>query len=117
MTGTKPSKIGLVRVGTHTVLAPKGSLTVENFEALESMFDELPKQPKMEIVLDLKDVPFMDSTALELLVRLDDELKEQGSALKLANLNDICRDILYATRLINIFLVYEDIQKAVRSDR
>ena len=117
MKGKKPSKIGVVRVGTHTVLAPKGPLTVDNLEALDSMFDELPKQPKMEIVLDFRDVSFLDSRALELLVRLDDELKEQGSALKLANLNDLCRDILYATRLINIFLVYEDIQKAVRNHR
>ena len=113
---TPSSAISIAKVGTRTVLAPKESLTYEICEELEATFEECLNDQRTDIVLDCKDVTCMDSEALELLVRMHEELRNHGSALKIITLNDVCRDIFVATRLIHLH-VYEDIHEAIRSER
>ena len=113
----KPSPaISIAKVGTRTVLAPKESLTYETCEELKTTFDECINDQRADIILDCKAVTFMDSEALELLVRMHEELRNRGSLLKIIGLNDVCRDIFVATRLIHLY-VYEDIHEAIRSER
>ncbi len=109
-----PSKIGTARVSSRTIFAPKESLTYENCEELEAMFNDSLDQHKTEIILDFKAVSFLDSEALELLVRIHEELRNRGGVLKIIGIDAVCRDILNATRLINVFQVYEDIHKAIK---
>jgi anti-anti-sigma factor len=113
---TPSSTVSVAKVGTRTVLAPKESLTYETCAELETSFDECLNDQRADIILDCKDVTFMDSEALELLVRMHDELRNRGSVLKIITLNDVCRDIFVATRLIHLH-VYEDIHEAIRSER
>lgn len=113
---TLSSAISVAKVGTRTVLAPKESLTYETCEELETTFDECLDDQRADIILDCKDVPFMDSEALELLVRMHEKLRNRGNVLKIITLNDVCRDIFVATRLIHLH-VYEDIHEAIRSER
>lgn len=114
----KPSSstISIAKVGSRTVLAPKESLTYENREDLETTFEECINQQKSDIILDCKAVTYMDSEALELLVHMHEELRNRGSRLKIIGLNDVCRDIFVATRLIHL-QVFEDIHEAIRSER
>lgn len=109
-----PSKIRTGRVSSRTIFAPRESLTYENCKELEAMFNESLDQHKTEIILDFKAVSFLDSEALELLVRIHEELKNRGGILKIIGIDAVCRDILNATRLINVFQVYEDIHKAIK---
>ena len=113
---TPSSAISIAKVGTRTVLAPRESLTYETCEELETTFDECLNDQRADIILDCKAVTFMDSEALELLVRMHEELRNHGSVLKIITLNDVCRDIFVATRLIHLH-VYEDIHEAIRSER
>lgn len=113
---TPSSAISVAKVGTRTVLAPKESLTYETCEDLETTFDECLDDQRADIILDCKDVTFMDSEALELLVRMHEKLRNRGNVLKIITLNDVCRDIFVATRLIHLH-VYEDIHEAIRSER
>ena len=110
------SEISIARVGSRTVLAPKKSLTYENREELQATFDECISQQRSDVILDCKAVGYMDSEALELLVRMHEELRSQGNLLKIIGLNDVCRDIFFATRLIHLH-VYEDIHEAIKSER
>ncbi|MCG6917437.1 MAG: STAS domain-containing protein [Deltaproteobacteria bacterium] len=110
------SAISVARVGSRTVLAPKRSLTYENREELQAIFDECVSQQRSDIILDCKAVGYMDSEALELVVRMHEELRSQGNRLKIIGLNEVCRDIFFATRLIHL-QVYEDIHEAIRSER
>ena len=108
------SKIGTSRVSSRRVIAPRESLTYRNCEEVEVMFNSCLDQHKTEIILDCKAVSFLDSEALELLVRIHEELRNRGGVLKIIGIDAVCRDILNATRLINFFHVYEDIHKAVK---
>lgn len=115
VTEMKSSLIGTTTVGASTVVTPKDSLIDKNSEALETLLNELLTQQKTHIILDCKAVSFLDSKALELLLQTHEELKNRGGALRIIGLNAVCQDILFATRLINLLNVYDDIHNAVVS--
>lgn len=111
-----PAKINPGSVGGKTVLSLKDSLTHESCEQLESTIEECIEQGKTEIMLDCKALEFLDSAALELLVRVHEELKKRGGSLKLVSLNGVCRDILTATRLTNMFHLHAHIHEAMKRE-
>jgi len=98
----------------RTILAPNMSLTFQNMEELATVFDDCIRQPKTEVILDCKSVKFFDSSVLELLVRVHNDLKTNGGVLKIIGLNEIGRDIFYATRLVNLLNIFKDIHEAIR---
>jgi anti-anti-sigma factor len=108
-----PEKIGSNIVGGRIVLAPESSITYENCSEIEERIEDVIQQNKTEIILDFKHVNFLDSAALEILVKTHTELISRGGALKIIGLNEICRDILLATRIINLFFVYKDMHEAI----
>lgn len=98
----------------RTVLPLKDAVTHQNCANLETAYEEAVNNHKTEIILDCTALTFLDSAALELIVRMHEELKSRGGALRLVGLNELCTDILIATRLINLFHIYKDIHGAIR---
>ena len=81
---------------------------------LEATFEECISLQRTDIILDCKAVAYMDSDALQLLVRMHETLRNRGNLFKIIGLNDVCLDIFVATRLIHLN-VYEDIHEAMRN--
>jgi anti-sigma B factor antagonist len=106
-----PPKTG---TGARTILTPKEPLTHQNCKQVEALFSQAMNQQKTEIILDCKAVSFIDSAGLELLVETHKKLRTRSGILKIIALNDTCKDILVATRLISDFHVYTDIHEAIR---
>ena len=109
------TKIGISKAGNRTIISPKQSLDHQNCKELENALNGCDKQTGSEVILDFKAVKFMDSEVLELLVRTHEALEMRGGVQKIIGLNSVCRDILYATRLINILYIFNDINEAMRS--
>ena len=109
-----PPKTGTVKPGARAVLAPKESITHQNVAQHKAHLEELLSQNKTEILIDLKSVPYLDSAALEFLTKTHEELKGRGGHLKLFGMNPVCRDILTATRLVNVLHLYSDIHGAMK---
>ena len=57
--GIDSSKFGMTRIGTHTVLIPKESLTFENRKGFDAAIQKLTDENQILIVLDCKAVEFM----------------------------------------------------------
>ncbi|MBN1615431.1 MAG: STAS domain-containing protein [Deltaproteobacteria bacterium] len=108
------SQIETTKVGASTVVTPRESLTYKNCEEFQNIVSALIGQHQHQIIIDGRAMALMDSKALETLLYLHDRLKERGGVLKIAALNAVCRDILIATRFINTFHIYQDIQEAIR---
>ncbi len=102
-------------MGSRTVLTPRGSITHQNIEALKTMVGECTNNNRSEVILDCKTISFMDSEVLQFILKMHEDLKRQGGLLKIINVSPICRDIFLVTRLNNVFHIYEDIHKAIRS--
>ena len=108
-------KIARRKMGTVEVLTPDGPLTGETGEVfLEAVRTQLQTaQPR--IVVSMEDVAYVDSSGLEILLDILDEVQGKSLSLKLANLTPTCREIIYLTDLIGEFDLFDDAEDAVRS--
>jgi anti-anti-sigma factor len=111
---------GPIEVRKHSgraVISIKNSITWKNCTELKKKLESKIYEGRTEVILDFKQVALLDSAALEMLIAMHDVLMKQGGVLKITGLNEVCRDILMATRIINIFFVYKDINEAVSHKR
>ena len=102
--------------GDVTVLDLKGRMTMgEGDELLKDKVNSLILQGRKKLVLNLADVPYVDSAGLGEIVRTYTTVTKQGGSLKLANLTKRITDLLSITKLLTIFDTYDSEADAVRS--
>jgi len=73
----------------------------------------LAESPK--VVLNLREVNYVDSGGLGTLVSLYTSARNAGGAVKLANLSKRVGDLLQLTKLVTIFEVFDDEEVAAKS--
>jgi anti-sigma B factor antagonist len=103
-------------VGDVTVLDLKGKITLgEGDELLKDKVNSLVNQGRKKIILNLAEVPYIDSAGLGEVVRTFTTVSRQGGSLKLLNLTKRITDLLSITKLLTVFETYESETDAVRS--
>jgi anti-sigma B factor antagonist len=60
------------------------------------------------ILLNMANVSYIDSTGVGALVGSFTTIRNQGGQMKLTNLSDRVRDILLVTKLLTVFDVYDN---------
>jgi anti-anti-sigma factor len=108
-------KVEQQRIGTVDVLTPVGTLIEQDAERFLKTLMARVRATNPRVVLDMHEVPYMDSAALEGLLTAAEELSESASALKLAGVTATCREILELTGLSARVRFFEDVQGAVKS--
>ena len=102
--------------GAVIVLDLKGKITLgEGDELLKDKVNSLVNQGHKKIVLNLADVPYIDSAGLGEIVRTYTTVSRQGGSLKLLNLTKRITDLLSITKLLTVFETYDNEADAVRS--
>jgi anti-sigma B factor antagonist len=103
-------------VGDVKVLDLKGKITLgEGDELLKDKVNSLVNQGNKKIVLNLADVPYIDSAGLGEIVRTYTTVSRQGGSLKLLNLTKRITDLLSITKLLTVFETFENENEAIRS--
>ena len=97
------------------ILALKGRLTVGEASSIREKVNELLAKDKKNVIFDLAQVDYIDSTGLGSMVICYTTIKKAGGALKLLNLNKRNIELLLLTKLHTIFEVFSDEQDAVNS--
>ncbi len=98
-----------------TILALKGRLTVGEASSVREKVNELLPLGKKNVIFDLENVDYIDSTGLGSMVICYTTIKKAGGTLKLLNLNKRNIELLLLTKLHTIFEVFSDEQDAVNS--
>jgi len=98
-----------------TVLALKGRITVGEVTPVREKITQLLAEGRNNIVLDLANVDYIDSTGLGNVVISYTQVQKAGGALKLLNLNKRNVELLALTRLHTIFEVFAQETDAVNS--
>ena len=102
--------------GDVILLDLKGKMTLgEGDELLKDKVNSLVLQGRRKIVLNLADVPYIDSAGLGEIVRTYTTVSRQGGQLKLLNLTKRIDDLLAITKLLTVFETYDNEADAVRS--
>jgi anti-sigma B factor antagonist len=102
--------------GDITVLDVDGKILLgEGDVQLKRKIDELIERKETKLVLNLANVPYMDSGGLGEIVRSYTTVKRAGGELKLLNATKRISDLLTITKLITVFEVFETEADAVKS--
>jgi len=99
--------------GAVSVVRPQGPLTEAQCASfLEAALGKLGQGRPM-VVIDLHEVPLVDSAGLEALVEVREKIESRGGAVKLAAVNALCSDIFRVTGLNQKFEQYPHVKSAV----
>ena len=109
-------KLNVVEKYTAVVLEIKGDITgtakdAEFSEALHRLIAE----GKKNIIIDLKETGFVNSSGLGMLIGGYTTVKNSGGELKLANLTNKIESLLVITQLDKVFVNYATLDEAINS--
>ena len=99
-----------------TVLDLQGKMLIgEGDELLREKINNLVESGTNRIVLNLADVPYVDSAGLGEIVRCYTTVSRKDGKLKLLNLTKRIHDLLSITKLLSVFETYDNEEDAVKS--
>lgn len=102
--------------GDVLVLDVKGRITLgEGDELLKDKVNSLLNQGQKKIILNLAEVPYIDSAGLGKIVRTYTTVSRQGGNLKLLSLTKRIVDLLSITKLLTVFETFDSENEAVQS--
>jgi len=103
-------------VGEVTIIDMHGKMTLgEGDELLRDKVNSLIQQGHKKLILNLGEVPYIDSAGLGEIVRTYTTVSREGGSLKLLNLTKRIVDLLAITKLLTIFETFETEAEAVNS--
>jgi len=105
-----------VEVYNAVVIEVKGKLE-GGPEAAEfhEMIDSAIEAGKKQVIIDMQNVKFVNSTGLGILVRGYTTLKNAGGDMKLAAISDKVQGVLSITKLSTVFTYYDSVEEAANS--
>jgi len=108
-------KIEQSQQGTISVFVPHGAIIDDDREKLSEAISKSIDDGRAKIILDMSNVPFVESQGLEMLLDSTDSASLYGGGIRIMNPSDIVRDILTATRMTSKIEIHNDMLEARRS--
>jgi anti-sigma B factor antagonist len=99
--------------GAWSVLSVTGEVDLATSPELQNALDTA-LEGSTEVVIDLSQVTFLDSTGLGVLVRAHRRAGEQGARLRLVVTESTVRRVIDVTGLAGVFSLYDSLETAIR---
>ena len=100
--------------GEATVVEVKGDITLYNSPQVRKMLLDLLREERVpHVVMNMTEVPYIDSAGVASLVEGLKASREFSSRFALYGLSPSAREVLQLTKLIRVFEVYETEEEAV----
>jgi len=114
MTPIKPKiSVEYAENATIVTLADERILEEEDIRALqESIMSVVEEARWINLIVDFRNVRFLSSAVLGLLIRVSKKVYERDGQLRLCNINPKIHEIFKITRLTKIFDIYKDLESA-----
>jgi anti-sigma B factor antagonist len=107
MTKTEPSK----------VFTPEGAIDLHVSPEMRASLNAIIDQKPKKLVVDLSNVPYVDSSGLAVLIGAMQSVEHQGGAFALAGAQEAVRLILATARLDEYFHLFPDVDAALAPAR
>ena len=101
--------------GSVSVLVPHGPLAGDDLGAFRTQMQTAVDQKSGRVVLDMSDVPYLDSEGIEALLELCAGQRAASAGPRLAELADTCREALDLTDVLARLTVFDTVESAIRS--
>ena len=109
-------KINAETYGHAVMLLVTGEIIEDSLDAFRQAVDhQLASEDILDVIINLEEVPFVDSAALEYLLDLQDRLAAKLGQVRLAKCDENLQKILEITDLASTFEVHAEIADAVKA--
>jgi anti-sigma B factor antagonist len=106
-------QISKVKQQDMIIFNVKGDIDINSSPEVRKVFEELTNAKEKKLLLNLKDVEYVDSSGLATLVEVLKRSKVYGGKLKICNLSGKVRGLFEITKLDKLFDIYDTEEKAV----
>lgn len=94
--------------GDRRIIHIKGKITFEYCPALQSSLDSVLSETVRVVVIDFKEVPFIDSSGVGEVLRLFKRMKDNNGEVVLANPNSKLRELFAMYRFGQFMKILEE---------
>jgi len=101
--------------GSVSVLVPHGALAGDDVEDFRQRMQTVLEQKDGRVVLDMSDVPYLDSGGIETLLELCSGQQAHATHPRLTQLADTSREALDLTNVLRQLTVFDTVESAIRS--
>jgi anti-anti-sigma factor len=101
-------EIELKDIGEHKVISVSGEVDLYNVSELKKALFSVTDGSYSSVVVDLKDVNYMDSSGIGALVAGQKKMRAHNGKFALINIHDDVLNILKLATLDRFFSIYED---------
>ena len=101
------------RVGATPVIDLHGEINAGVEDALDVAYNEAMKDNAHSVLLNFKDVGYIDSTGIALIVNLLGRSRGAGSRVLASGLSDHFQEIFRITRLTDFMSIFPDVDSAL----
>ena len=108
-------KISVEEKGGIAIFRMSGDIDINTSPDVKRSFDRAISAKKNKVVINLKDVGYVDSSGLATLVEILKNLRGYGGKLKLTNLSGKVKGLFEITKLDKLFEILPEEQDAVVS--
>ncbi len=98
--------------GSRRIVHIKGKITFEHCSFLQSRLDGLLEEGIHEVVIDFREVPFVDSSGIGEILRLYKLARERGGEVVLANPNQKLRSLFTMYRFEKFMKIHDSLEAA-----
>jgi anti-sigma B factor antagonist len=102
-------------IGDVVVFDVVGEIDLYNAPTIKEMVRQEIEKGKVNIVVNLDKVSYIDSSGIGVLISSLSNLKKVGGGLKLANVYASVRKVFELTKLTGFFDIYDSVENAVSS--
>ena len=101
------------QVGDVAVMDLGGRLVLDECELFRRAVEDLIKQNHLKIVLNLKDVSYIDSAGVGMMVGKYLSVRRSGGDVKLLHLSPRSHRVMTITKLLTVFEAFDDEAQAI----
>jgi len=100
------------------IIKLRGALKLgESLDQLSETLNDQLGAGEIRLILDLEEVPMIDSSGIGLLVRALTSMKQRGGSIKLLKPSKFVLQTLKLVSLVKLFEIFDDLPQAVASFR
>lgn len=104
------------RVGDVSILDLKGRLVLEDGDVvLRNRINELMSEGRLNIVVNLKDVTYVDSCGVGVLISKFVSVRKKGGDVKLLHLTPRSHRLMEISKLLSVFETFDSEERALGS--
>ncbi len=97
----------------RTIIEVGGEIDVYTAPKLRECITNLVDEGQVDLVIDLEQVEFMDSTGLGVLVGIYHRLRARDGTMSFMGVNDRVRRVFHVTQLTKIFVLHRSLEDAI----